>query len=415
MTLQYRLNEDWLDDFDAVQDSGRSAQRLVDDELESDEVREYKYIITFTITALAKRRPLTWYIDRLRSFRNDFCDILDISRIIEDFSHKIIFHFGKQYGNSIADEIDGVKIRYMKPDGYKGMNTAEDVIGGSVYNNDIKFDLGVTADISSLRRFKRMLLDLSKAFTYSVKKSFKSGGNPYCFDYNGDRYNMLVYVQRDTAGIAKCDENMKRKFTGWYRAFFPEKMPKELNDEYDALRSSTASVLPKDVVEFLKRMNLHTEKAQVVYDENTKSIDVTLPKDYDMNWGYSHYKAHLIDNQLFPFKLRVHGGRTYKFHMSWDDKINDFEDVAVIKILRCCDGCDDICLSLYVYGGETGKQMNVRTFDFTKTFRNYNVRVVWNGKKVLGSAWFSKRGLHNGHITVIDSKGKKTYDYQYYD
>ena len=93
--LHYRLNEDFFDELDMKDIPKKSAARKIvdDDELESEEVHEYKYILRFQITAIGKDKKQEWYTSKLKAFQQDFFDILQISRIIEDFSSMdIIFY-----------------------------------------------------------------------------------------------------------------------------------------------------------------------------------------------------------------------------------------------------------------------------------------------------------------------------------
>ena len=120
--LHYRLNEDFFDELDMEEIPQKSAARKIidDDEISAEQIHEYRYILRFWISAVGKDKKQEWYTSKLKAFQQDFFDILQISRVIEDFSSMdIIFYvqwwncrgFNSNYEKRI-ETLDGVQIAY---------------------------------------------------------------------------------------------------------------------------------------------------------------------------------------------------------------------------------------------------------------------------------------------------------------
>ena len=93
--LHYRLNEDFFDELDMEEIPQKSAARKIvdDDEISAEQIHEFRYILKFWISAIGKDKKQEWYTSKLKDFQQDFFDILQVSRVIEDFSSMdIIFY-----------------------------------------------------------------------------------------------------------------------------------------------------------------------------------------------------------------------------------------------------------------------------------------------------------------------------------
>ena len=116
------LNEDFFDELDMEEIPQKSAARKIidDDETSAEEIHEYRYILRFWITAIGKDKKQEWYTRKLKDFQQDFFDILQVSRVIEDFSSMDIIFYVQWWnclGVNSKDEkrietLDGVKIAY---------------------------------------------------------------------------------------------------------------------------------------------------------------------------------------------------------------------------------------------------------------------------------------------------------------
>lgn len=120
--LHYMLNEDFFDELDMEEIPQKSAARKIvdDDEISAEQIYEYRYILRFEISAIGKDKKQEWYTSKLKDFQQDFFDILQISRVIEDFSSMdIIFYVQWWYCRGVnpnyekrIETLDGVQIAY---------------------------------------------------------------------------------------------------------------------------------------------------------------------------------------------------------------------------------------------------------------------------------------------------------------
>jgi hypothetical protein len=167
------LNEDLFDEIDL----GELPKRDISTELavpEDSDSKEYKYNLTFFIGAMAKRRSLEWYTSKLRNFQEDLFSALDASKYIDEFCHnlptfKVMYY---KFCLGIREEtIDSVRIAYPED-----MKSAENALSG--LNNDIKFTVGINADVEEAKKFLKFLNDVVKAFRSALFRNFRSGANP---------------------------------------------------------------------------------------------------------------------------------------------------------------------------------------------------------------------------------------------
>ena len=434
--LKYRLNEDFFDDMDMQEVPQKSASRKILDDIEADEVREYKYILQFYISAIGKDKKQEWYTSKLKKFQEDFFDILQISRVIDDFSNQdIIFyiqwwrvnHMRDGHGEKALEELDGVKICYPKDE--NGYQTALDALqarcskNGYRWSNDITFEMSFTVDVTTIKRFKKFICDITKAFETAVRRNFRSGARPNCISYENGKFQMQVSPE-DLPYIQNMDKSIERKFQTWFRAFNDELMPREIKKKWEEFKESKGgSPIPDDLKQILQYSGLWSDDVKVTL--NGKDVNVTLPSSYVWDMGSMRWRMNWLMSD--SYNIRVHGGKEYKFeffcgyektiydpktYKTIATKIYNIEDEAeyINEALSHAEGCKNIVISVDLSSIDKIEQMNGRTLDLASLFPDYNVRVRCKKKK--GFSNWEEYPLKTCTLTVISSDGKKKWDYE---
>ena len=422
------LNEDFFDELDMEEIPQKSAARKIvdDDEISAEQIHEYRYILKFFISAIGKDKKQEWYTSKLKAFQQDFFDILQISRVIEDFSSMdIIFYvqwwycrgFNTNYEKRI-ETLDGVQIAY--PYSQKYCTCALDALQGrSSYNhgrliNDISFDMGFTVDCSNMKKFTKFICDITKAFDIAVRRNFKSGGHASSVNYGGDGKYQMNITPDDVVNIQNFDERIQRKFQTWFRAFNPELMPKEIKQKYEEFKDTKKQeLIPADLKRILLLSGLWSNNAKV--EVNGKKVDITLPNTFDWFMGSMRWRMpHILTD---TYDIHIHGGKEYKFeytysYRDWNRNTNDadYEVMMINKVLAKTDRCNNlqIIVDLSI---EKIINMDGVTLDFTKMFPGYNIRLRCKKKKGFDNS--SHKPIVKRTIYVIDSNGKKVaWDYE---
>lgn len=430
------LNEDFFDELDMEEIPQKSAARKIvdDDEISAKQIHEYKYVLKFWISAIGKDKKQEWYTSKLKAFQQDFFDILQISRVIEDFSSMdIIFYvlwwncrgFNSNYEKRI-ETLDGVQIAY--PYNQELLTCALDALQGRKLrnqyrmSNDICFDMGFTVDCSNMKKFTKFICDITKAFDIAVRRNFKSGAHANYVEYEGDGKYQMRIAPYDVVDIQNFDERIQRKFQTWFRAFNPELMPKQIKQKYEEFKDTKKQeLIPADLKKILLQSGLWSDNAKV--EVNGKKVDITLPNSFNWVMGFIRWIIPCILTDTYD--IHIHGGKEYIFDYSagysvWRGNANieydaEYEAEMIKKVLAKTDGCNNlqIIVNLRV---EQINDMDGDTLDFTKIFPGYNIRLRCKKKK--GFYNWSEKPIVKRTIYVIDSKGKKVaweYEIPYYD
>ena len=417
------LNEDFFDELDMEEVPHKSAARKIVDEISAEQIHEYRYIMRFYISAIGKDKKQEWYTSKLKAFQQDFFDILQISRVIEDFSSMdIIFYvqwwncrgFNSNYEKRI-ETLDGVKIAY--PYSQRYCTCALDALQGqSSYNqgrlnNDITFNMGFTVDCSNMKKFTKFICDITKAFDIAVRRNFKSGARANSVNYEGDGKYQMQISPDDIADVQNFDERIQRKFQTWFRAFNPELMPKEIKQKYEEFKETKKQgLIPADLKQILLYSGLWSDNAKI--EVNGKKADITLPNSFDWFMGSARWRmSHLLTD---TYDIHIHGGKEYKFdytagYQEWNGGANidrgaEVEVEMIKKALAKADGCNNLQITVDLTVEKIDK-MDGETIDFTKMFPGYNIRLRCKKKK--GFYNWQEKPIVKRTIYVIDSKGKK--------
>ena len=272
------LNEDIIDVLQDEQDE--ELEKSTSEVVKGDDTQspdDFKYAFKFYISSIPKDKKEAWYLEKMENARDIFLNILQISRNIEDSQMYDVAYTAYPYNTKnlmkqISD--NGVVVQFSG----EYFDNAYDALRGYSplkkchTNNDVTMTIGITADFSTFKNMRLVLMDLCRAFKTAVYKSYRTQGRAASIDLiiiDPDSKRAVTVSPDDITKLQQPDEKFGRYMQKWFRVFNPEYMPKKIAQLYaEFLENDIEGKLPDYVKDALHFYYLPQDSYKVEYDDD---------------------------------------------------------------------------------------------------------------------------------------------------
>ena len=401
MDKNYRLNEDFFDTrhFDDFEDETDSVTAEDDDE-SLDTAFDYPWRFHFRCSPFKLSNPDTFY-EKARRFRSLFVQMLELSRVITDFSAEkhLEFRFGyynpnERWYTQISDEKDSRGWSIPLNTNIEGVWFVQDeekvrkMIARQDGDNTLWFCVGFKFNIRTVADVRRMEIDVWNAFSIGLKRAFGSSIKPNAVmvwrqNSAGKQTTQMHFTENEVKELRLGGTSYCNNFFKYCKIFFPEKSYKECEDEARVMLSGKALLINGDGEQLsdterkvLKYMSLYSESmtfrrvdGKIEVDCHNKYIWNAYPSTViavakgEVRWCQNK-KYHVIVKNLKQLKVTV----TESYDMNYALE-------SPKKVLKMCPGCTDVMLKIIGLGKEWVRSMSGKVWDLTKEFPGCDVSI----------------------------------------
>ena len=379
---RFYLDESILDDLMSDPEYAESAptasqQIAAGTSTSSTDNADYAHTFKFKISSLPKNRPSDWYLTRLKTFRDDFEDMLDKCRHIRDFNHRIVF-----WMPAYRRENDTPYAEFEEDGLYFIIHEDEDVrfrLTGEAERNDIYIEVGMDVSIDSVFQLRKIMLSLYRIFQNAVKLNFRSQATPYCVVYVKKEQSQFGcdIKQSDIKDWTDLPVSFDRTLKNMYRAVHPEVKPKDIQkqlDEWrDAKMNSDDFKGDRRAIELLKNLGLYYGNEVVTFDESDKTVLVKVRGD--RKWEPTKLDKLLDFINNYEYVITITG--ICRLHIGFNYVETRLDDVY--RLLDCLD--QDYTKKRILVQIQNSMQLmqkyDGKTIDLTKMFPGYKVTATF--------------------------------------